>query len=90
MSKNRAQMMGKGQTGVEDGDINERSGNMTDKLRNAGGEIYDEVRDSFQQGRKAVRHWEEGVERYIQEKPLRSLLIAAGVGWLIGAIWRRL
>jgi ElaB/YqjD/DUF883 family membrane-anchored ribosome-binding protein len=82
--------MGESQTGVGEGDMNERSANMTDKVRRAGGEIYDEVRDSFEHGRETMRHWEEGLEHFIQEKPLRSILIAAGVGWLIGAIWRRL
>jgi ElaB/YqjD/DUF883 family membrane-anchored ribosome-binding protein len=82
--------MAKGEKDVDDRDMNERSGNMADKLRRAGGEMYDEVRDSFEHGRETMRHWEEGLERFIQEKPLRSVLIAAGVGWLIGAIWRRL
>jgi ElaB/YqjD/DUF883 family membrane-anchored ribosome-binding protein len=86
---NREQTTGEGQTRVED-DSSERSGNMTDKVRRAGSEIYDEVRDSFEHGRETVRNWEEGLERYVQEKPLRSLLIAAGVGWLVGAIWRRI
>lgn len=81
---------GAGQRTGQDDNANERSGNMTDDLRRAGNEMYEEVRDSFQHGRETVRNWEEGLEKYIQEKPLRSLLIAAGVGWLIGAIWRRL
>jgi ElaB/YqjD/DUF883 family membrane-anchored ribosome-binding protein len=29
------------------------------------------------------------LEDYVREKPLRSLLIAAGVGMLLGILWKR-
>ena len=32
---------------------------------------------------------EAGVEDYIKEQPIKALLIAAGVGLLVGLFWRR-
>jgi ElaB/YqjD/DUF883 family membrane-anchored ribosome-binding protein len=58
-------------------------------LHDIGGQIRDAVREQYQRGRDKARQWEEGVENYVQEKPLRSLLIAAGVGLLAGLLWRR-
>ena len=29
------------------------------------------------------------LEEYVQEKPIQSLLIAAGVGLLLGILWKR-
>jgi ElaB/YqjD/DUF883 family membrane-anchored ribosome-binding protein len=83
----RNEAMGKGENTDS---LKDKASKMADKLRETGSEIYDEAKDSFEHGRRTVRHWEETLEQYIQEKPVRSILIAAGVGWLIGAIWRRL
>ena len=31
----------------------------------------------------------ETLEEYVQEKPIQALLIAAGVGMLLGLLWKR-
>ena len=36
-----------------------------------------------------AHEWEEGIESYVREKPLQAVLIAAGVGLLLGALWKR-
>jgi ElaB/YqjD/DUF883 family membrane-anchored ribosome-binding protein len=28
-------------------------------------------------------------EQFIRERPLRSVLMAAGIGWLLGRFWNR-
>ena len=28
-------------------------------------------------------------EQFVRERPLRSVLIAAGIGWLLGRFWKR-
>ena len=33
--------------------------------------------------------WEQNLESYVQDQPIKSLLIAAGVGALLGFLWRR-
>jgi ElaB/YqjD/DUF883 family membrane-anchored ribosome-binding protein len=63
------------------------------KLGDAAQEQYVGFRDRaagyFENGRERVRKVEEGVESYIQEKPVQALLMAAGVGMLLGWLWRR-
>src|SRR5579863_1579159 len=69
-------------------------------LRDLGGQVREQAREKYQhlsdqaqeyyeQGREKAREWEQGLESYIQEKPLQSVLIAAGVGVLLGLLWKR-
>ena len=56
-----------------------------EKLR----QVRDQANDYYEQGKDRAREWEQGLESYIQEKPIQSLLIAAGVGMLLGVLWKR-
>jgi ElaB/YqjD/DUF883 family membrane-anchored ribosome-binding protein len=62
-------------------------------VRNAAQEQYENVRDRaagyVEAGREKAREMEEGVESYVQENPIHAILIAAGIGMLIGLLWRR-
>jgi ElaB/YqjD/DUF883 family membrane-anchored ribosome-binding protein len=40
-------------------------------------------------GRETMSQFEEGLEDRIRSKPLQSVLIAAGVGMLLGLIWKK-
>jgi ElaB/YqjD/DUF883 family membrane-anchored ribosome-binding protein len=53
------------------------------------GQLRDHASDYYEQGRQRAQEWEQGLEEYIREKPIQSLLIAAGVGMLLGIIWKR-
>lgn len=53
-----------------------------EQLRNTASEYY-------QQGRQKLGEWEDSLEQYVREQPMKSLLIAAGVGALLGILWRR-
>jgi ElaB/YqjD/DUF883 family membrane-anchored ribosome-binding protein len=56
-------------------------------------EKYEDIRNRasefFEQGREKAQEWEEGAESYIRAKPMQALLIAAGVGVLLGLLMRR-
>jgi ElaB/YqjD/DUF883 family membrane-anchored ribosome-binding protein len=41
------------------------------------------------QGREYIRTWPAQLEQQVQEKPLQSLLMATGIGLLLGLLWRR-
>jgi hypothetical protein len=41
------------------------------------------------QGCEAVGQLERTLEDYVRAKPLRSLLIAAGVGMMVALLWRK-
>ena len=63
------------------------------EMGDAAREKYDQLRSSatdyYEQGRARAQEWEQGLEEYVREKPMKSLLIAAGVGMLLGVLWRR-
>ena len=50
------------------------------------GEIASEY---YEQGRDKVHGVACACEQFIRERPLRSVLMAAGIGWLLGRVWKR-
>ena len=66
---------------------------MGETARDAAREQYDRLRESanqyYEQGRARAMEFEQGLEQYVQEKPLQALAMAAGVGLLLGLLWRR-
>jgi len=63
------------------------------QARDMAGQKYDQLRDSatdyYQQGKERAMEWEHSLEQYVHEKPLQAVLIAAGVGVLLGLLWKR-
>jgi ElaB/YqjD/DUF883 family membrane-anchored ribosome-binding protein len=63
------------------------------QVRDAATEKYAQVRDQASQyvndGRQRAEEWEHSLESYVQEKPLQAVLLAAGIGLLLGLIWKR-
>ena len=43
----------------------------------------------YEEGRNQVLAWQQQLENQVREKPLQSLLMAAGVGLLLGLLRRR-
>jgi ElaB/YqjD/DUF883 family membrane-anchored ribosome-binding protein len=73
---------------------------VTQNLRDLGGQVReaarekysqlsDQAQDYYDQGKHKAQEWEQGIESYIQEKPLQAVLIAAGVGVVLGLLWKR-
>lgn len=42
-----------------------------------------------EQGREKVHGVACACEQFIRDRPLRSVLMAAGIGWLLGQVWKR-
>jgi ElaB/YqjD/DUF883 family membrane-anchored ribosome-binding protein len=63
------------------------------QARDVATEQYQAVRDGaaeyYNAGREKAQQWEQQLEDYVREQPLKSVLIAAGVGVLLGVIWKR-
>jgi ElaB/YqjD/DUF883 family membrane-anchored ribosome-binding protein len=51
--------------------------------------LRESASDCKDQGRDKVQQVERTIEQYIRERPLKTLLIAAGVGLLLGRFWMR-
>ena len=62
---------------------------VRDQAKEKYNQLSDQARDYYDQGRQKAQEWEQSLESYIQEKPLQSVLIAAGVGVLLGLLWKR-
>jgi len=68
----------------------------TDKAAHAANRATDKVSDAAERGRevygKAKDHadeWLDEIRDYVREKPVQSVAIAIGAGWLLGRILRR-
>jgi ElaB/YqjD/DUF883 family membrane-anchored ribosome-binding protein len=66
---------------------------MGGQVRDAANEKYNQLRDQasqyYTQGREAAQEWEQNLEGYIHEQPMKAVLMAAGVGLLLGLLWKR-
>lgn len=81
------------QMGQQARDIGNQARDMGNQAREAAREQYDRLRhtaeDYYEQGRQRAMEWEQGLENYVQEQPIKALAIAAGVGLLVGILWKR-
>lgn len=63
------------------------------QVRDQATEKYNQLRDQatnyYDQGRERATEWEQNLETYIHEKPIQAVMMAAGVGVLLGLLWKR-
>lgn len=80
--------------------LREKAGELREDLRDmatlaagAGREQVQKVRDAatdkYDEAKGRVINWEQLLETYVRERPLKSLVIAAVVGMLFANFWRR-
>ena len=92
--------MAKASEGGGQGDLRETAAQVKENLRDIGGQVRDQATQSYEQmrdqaseyyeeGRRRAMEMEQTLEQYVQEKPIQSLLIAAGIGMFLGMIWKR-
>ena len=74
----------------------EAAGKMKDAGTRAAGYVRDqyahlneEAHEAYAHARDKARNWEHAAESYVQQRPIKSLLIAAGIGALLALLWRR-
>jgi ElaB/YqjD/DUF883 family membrane-anchored ribosome-binding protein len=81
-------------------DLKDKAADVVEDVRAMGGQVgkvareqYENLRskasDYVEQGREKAEEWEDSVESYIKAKPVQALLMAAGVGVILGLLWRR-
>ena len=99
MSRMENQMEGQSGAG-EQGGLKESAAQVGENIRNLGSQVrdqatqqYDQLRSQateyYDQGRQRAMEMEQNLEQYVQEKPIQALLMAAGVGLLLGILWKR-
>jgi ElaB/YqjD/DUF883 family membrane-anchored ribosome-binding protein len=73
---------------------------LRDQVQEAGREVVHKAQELseqgqelaseyYQQGREQALVWQKRLEQQIREKPIQSLVMAGGVGLLLGLLWRR-
>ena len=63
------------------------------QIRDQANQYYEQGRDMaqqyYEQGRQRAQEWEQGLEDYVRQQPVKAVLMAAGIGLVVGFIWRR-
>ena len=73
---------------------------VTEDVQKMGGTVRDAAQEKLGQvGEKASEYYELGrdkahgvacaCEQFVRQRPLRSVLLAAGIGWVLGRFWMR-
>jgi len=53
------------------------------------GKLTDTAEKTYQDAKEHLVTWEETLESYVRQRPVKSLLAAAGIGIVLAMIWRR-
>jgi ElaB/YqjD/DUF883 family membrane-anchored ribosome-binding protein len=69
--------------------IREMGGQLRDAATEKYGQLRDQAEEYYETGRQRAMEIEQSLEDYVRDKPIQSLLIAAGVGMLLGILWKR-
>jgi len=70
-------------------DLQELGGMAREMAQEKVEQVRSGAADYANEGREKVRQVERSIEQYIREQPLKSMLIAAGVGLVLGRFWMR-
>ena len=70
-------------------DLQKMGETVIDAAQEKVGQIGDRASEYGVQGRDKVHDALCGCEQFLRERPLSSVLTAAGIGWLLGRFWKR-
>ena len=70
-------------------DLQKLGGIAGDAAQEKLGQLRDNASDYYEERREEVHQVERGFEQFIREQPIKSILIAAGVGLVLGRFWMR-
>jgi ElaB/YqjD/DUF883 family membrane-anchored ribosome-binding protein len=70
-------------------DLQEMGEIVRDAAQEKLGHVGESASAYFEQGRTKAHGIACACEQFLRERPLGSVLMAAGVGWLLGRFWKR-
>jgi ElaB/YqjD/DUF883 family membrane-anchored ribosome-binding protein len=70
-------------------DLQELGGTVKNAAQEKLGQVSEKAAEYFGKGRDRVQGVACACEQFVRERPLRSVLMAAGLGWLLGRFWKR-
>ena len=62
---------------------------LRDRAQEIGAQAQETMAEYYEQGRESLRDLNQTLEAQIRDKPLQALLVAGGIGLLLGLLWRR-
>jgi ElaB/YqjD/DUF883 family membrane-anchored ribosome-binding protein len=83
-----AQQQSSSSTGRREG-MQDAGQEMSHKVQEMARQGQEAAAEYYQQGREQVLAWQQQLEHQVREKPMQSLLVAAGIGLLFGLLRRR-
>ena len=69
-------------------DIQEMGETVRDAAREKLGQVGGRASEYCERGRDKVHGVACACEQFVRQKPLSSVLLAVGVGWLLGRFWK--
>jgi ElaB/YqjD/DUF883 family membrane-anchored ribosome-binding protein len=69
-------------------DLQKMCGTVRDAAQEKLGQAGETVSEYCEHGQETVHGTACACEQFLRQRPLRSVLIAAGVGWLLGRFWK--
>ena len=74
-------------------EVGSNASQQFNQIKDSANEYYQQGRDKaqeyYEQGRQKAMELEQNLEDYVREQPIKSVMIAAGIGLLLGILWRR-
>ncbi len=70
-------------------DLQEMGETVKHAAREKLSQVGETASEYYEQGRDKAQGVACACEQFIRERPLRSVLMAAGIGWLLGRVWKR-
>lgn len=70
-------------------EVQQMSDTATDVAQERLGYLRESASEYKRQGQDKAQNMERSIERFIQEHPVRTVLIAAGAGLFLGCFWMR-
>ncbi|HLL88919.1 MAG TPA: DUF883 C-terminal domain-containing protein [Tepidisphaeraceae bacterium] len=101
MDNTGAADQGQGQEGQGTAtNLQAQAGQVAQQARDLGQQVKEQATQKYQQlreqatqyydtSRQSATEWEQSLESYVRDQPVKSLLIAAGVGVVLGMVWKR-
>ena len=62
---------------------------IKETMQDIGTQVKETMTEYYEQGREGLQDLNQTLEAQTRERPLQALLVAGGIGLLLGLLWRR-